>query len=876
MTSIRPKTTWHRQSTEAVVRTLGTSAEQGLNRESAQEKLELTGPNEIAIAENANLGRLLLRQLSNFMILLLIVAAIISGVVGDVIDTIAIIVIVVLNAAFGVFQEYRAQRAIAALRKMSALSARVIRDGKKLRIAATDIAPGDIALIEAGDVVPADMRLLQTTGLEIDESALTGESLSVAKQTETIDSDDAVIADYLNMAFKSTLVTRGHATGVIVATGRATEIGQIAELLRSRPAAMSPLQIRLERLGRRIGIAVILICAVVFATGLLQGQPGLLMFLTALSLAVAAVPEALPAVVTVSLGLGARHLSKLNALVRRLPAVETLGSVTYICADKTGTLTENRMKLGAIYSDSSEYNELSELETGAVSRRIIEIMALCNDVEEDSGVLQGEPTEVALVEAAMAAGFDKFALQKTMPRIAEVPFVSEFRYMVTVHETQSGSFALVKGAPEQVVSKCTDQLTSDGRSPLDPGVLEVAQEMASSGYRVLALACRDDLTPASAMSEQNLENDWTFVGLVGLSDQPRPEAYAAIEQCKLAGIVPVMITGDHPATATYIASQLGIGDKDTATVTGAELQRLTDAEFEQRVEQIRVYARVDAEAKTRIVRALQKAGHFVAMTGDGVNDAPALKYASIGVAMGQRGTEVAREAAELVLLDDNFATIVTAIHEGRRIFDDIRKFIKYALTTNSGEIWLLFLAPFLGLPVPLLPLHLLWINLITDGLPGLALSAEPAERNVMRRPPRKTDESIFSQGMGVHILWVGFMIGSFTLATEAWALHYNLPHWQTIVFTTIVIFQLFHCVAIRSERYSLFQIGLFTNRPLVLAIAVTIAAQLAVIYVPAFNAIFETEPLTIVELLMCFAIGSTVFFAVEIEKFLRRWRSNRQ
>lgn len=875
MTSTRSETTWHRQSPETILRALETTAERGLNDESAEERLRLTGPNEIAIAEDASLARLLLHQLSNFMILLLIVAAIISGIVGDVIDTIAIIVIVVLNAAFGVFQEYRAQRAIAALRKMSALSARVIRDGKKIQVAATDIVPGDIALIEAGDVVPADMRLLQTTGLEIDESALTGESLPVTKQTESIDSDDAVIADYLNMAFKSTLITRGHATGVVVATGRATEIGRIAELLRSRPEAMSPLQMRLERLGRRIGIAVILICTVVFAIGLLQGQPGLLMFLTALSLAVAAVPEALPAVVTVSLGLGARHLSKLNALVRRLPAVETLGSVTYICADKTGTLTENRMKLGAIYSDSREYTELTALETGPVSRRIAEVMALCNDVEEESGVLQGEPTEVALVEAAMAAGFDKFALQRTMPRIAEIPFVSERRYMVTVHETQSGSFALVKGAPEQVISKCIDQLTSGGRSPLNPDVLEVAQKIASKGYRVLALACRDDLTPFSAMSEQDLEIDWTFVGLVGLSDQPRPEVHAAIEQCKLAGIVPVMITGDHPATATYIASQLGISDKDAATVTGAELQRLTDTELEQRVEQIRVYARVDAEAKTRIVRALQKAGHFVAMTGDGVNDAPALKHASIGVAMGQRGTEVAREAAELVLLDDNFATIVAAVHEGRRIYDDIRKFVKYALTTNSGEIWLLFLAPFLGLPVPLLPLHLLWINLLTDGLPGLALSAEPAERNVMRRPPRKTDESMFSHGMGVHIIWVGLMIGSFTLATEAWALHYELPHWQTIVFTTIVIFQLFHCVAIRSERYSLFQIGLFTNRPLVLAIAVTVAAQLAVIYVPAFNAVFKTEPLTIIELLMCFAIGSTVFFAVEIEKFLRRRRGNR-
>lgn len=872
MTSTRPKTMWHRQDAETILRALGTTTEHGLTTRDAIEKLKVTGPNEIAASESTSLTRLLLHQLSDFMIALLIVAAVISGIIGDVIDTIAIVVIVVLNAAVGVFQQYRAQRAIAALRRMSALSATVIRDGKKQRIAARDVALGDIAMLEAGDVVPADLRLIESVSLGVDESALTGESVPVTKQAETIDADDAAIAEHLNMAFKSTLVTRGRATGVTVATGHATEIGRIADLLRSGPAVRSPLQQRLERLGRRIGLAVILICAVVFTTGLLQGQPRLLMFMTALSLAVAAVPEALPAVVTVSLALGARHLSELNALVRRLPAVETLGSVTYICADKTGTLTENRMKLGVIYADAHEYEGLTSSVPESLAHRMAEVMALCNDVENDDGTAKGEPTEVALFEAASAIGFDKFELERTMPRIAELPFESERRCMVTVHETRSGPLALIKGAPERVINSCIDQLSSAGRSRLDPNILDVAEQLAASGYRVLALAYKDDLTQASATAEEGIDRDWTFVGLVGLSDQPRPEAYEAIEQCKLAGIVPVMITGDHPATANYIATRLGISDDRTATVTGAELQALTDAELEQRVEKIRVYARVDPEAKIRIVRTLQKIGHFVAMTGDGVNDAPALKYASIGVAMGQRGTEVAREAAELVLLDDNFATIVAAVNEGRRIFDDIRKFVKYALTTNSGEIWLLFLAPFLGLPVPLLPLHILWINLLTDGLPGLALSAEPAERNVMRRPPRPPDESIFAHGMGVHIIWVGFMIGSLTLAAEAWALHYKLPHWQTIVFTTIVIFQLFHCMAIRSERYSLFQIGLSTNRPLVVALIITILAQLAVIYVPALNVIFKTDPLTINELLACFAIASTVFFAVEIEKLVRRQR----
>lgn len=865
---------WHRQDATTLLRSLGATEARGLRGSDAAERLGSVGPNEIETGESVRVIGLLAHQLFDFMIVLLLVAAIVSGIVGDFADTVAIVVIVVLNASFGVYQEYRAQNAIAALRRMSAPTALVVRDGARNRIAARGVVPGDIVLLEAGDVVPADLRLVSTTDLGIDESVLTGESVPVAKHARVIDADDCATSDQLNMTFKSTLVTRGHAVGVVVATGRATEIGRIADLLRGGPTVRTPLQQRLRKLGRRIALAVIAICAVIFAAGLLQGEPPMLMFLTALSLAVAAVPEALPAVVTVTLGLGARRLSQQNALVRRLPAVETLGSVTYICADKTGTLTENRMKLGAIFANGKRYSELSSVSPENLSQRIGEVLALCNDVVSDVGNVAGEPTELALFECAAAAGFIKADLEASMPRVAELPFESDRGYMLTVHKNSSGHVALIKGAPERVVANCVDRLDEQGRSPADNRtVLEAANDLATEGFRVLAVACRIDLPSHCIDLPPEINQSWTFLGLVGLIDPPRPEAYAAIEQCKSAGIVPVMITGDHPATANNIARRLKISGDDADSMTGAQLADLSDEELEGCITDKRVYARVGPEQKIRIVRALQKKGHFVAMTGDGVNDAPALKQSSIGVAMGGRGTEVAREAAEMVLLDDNFATIVAAVREGRRIFDDIRKFVKYALTTNSGEIWVLFLAPFVGLPVPLLPLHILWINLITDGLPGLALSAEPAEPDVMRRPPRPPEQSIFAGGMGAHIIWVGFVIGTLTLAVQAWALHRALPHWQTMVFTVLVFSQLFHCLAIRSEKYSILSVGLTSNRPLLLAITVTVLAQLAVIYAPALNRIFGTQPLSAADLAVCVAVSSIVLIVVEADKLVRRRRA---
>jgi Ca2+-transporting ATPase len=859
---------WHRRDAATILNSLGTSPESGLSGRDASMKLAEVGANEIERQRGHNVLRLFAHQFADVMIALLIAAAIVAGWLGDVIDTVAIVVIVALNAAVGVIQEFRAQQAIAALRRMSAPIARVLRDGTTGEIPAREVVPGDIVYIEAGDVVPADMRLISAIDLGVDESALTGESVPVSKTDEVVQAREPALGERLNMAYKSTLVTRGHATGVVIATGRVTEIGRIADLLRGARAARTPLQLRLARFSRRIALVVLAICAIVFATGLLQGQPALLMFMTALSLAVAAVPEALPAVITLALGLGARRLGENNALVRRLPAVESLGSVTYICADKTGTLTENRMTLAAIYAAGQEHRDPPAPPPGLHGQRIGEILALCNDV--DAGTMRGEPTELALVEGARAMDVDKQALEARLPRIGELPFEAGRRCMVTLHDGPDGPLALVKGAPERVIEGCVDQLTAGGRENVTDALLEAAHTMAERGYRVLALAYRDDFTGAGTIDAAELETGWTFAGLAGLIDPPRPGALEAIRECRSAGIVPVMITGDHPATARAIARDLEIADASSESLAGTELAALSDDEFEQHVERVRVYARVDPEQKIRIVRALQDKGHFVAMTGDGVNDAPALKAATIGVAMGQRGTEVAREAAEIVLLDDSFATIVTAVNEGRRIFDDIRKFIRYTMTSNSGEIWVLVLAPLLGLPLPLLPLHILWINLVTDGLPGLALSAEPAERDVMRRSARPPDESIFAHGMAGHILWVGLLIGGLTLATQAWTWMRGQAEWQTMVFTVLVVAQLFHCLAIRSERYSLFGIGLFTNPALVVAIVVTVLAQLAVIYLPPLNAVFRTVPLSAAQLAACFAIGSIVLVAVELEKFVRR------
>jgi P-type Ca2+ transporter type 2C len=768
-------TNWHSMATDAVIDHLETSR-QGLSAKDVQRRLAEHGPNVLAEARRRTPLAMLLAQFRDFMILVLLVAAVISGLIGEAKDTIAIIAIVVLNGVIGFIQEYRAERALEALKAMAAPNATVLREGEISTVPAAELVPGDIVLLEAGGIVPADLRLLESAHLRVDESALTGESVPVEKIVEPLEGDALPLGDRRNMAYKGTIVTYGRGRGVAVSTGMATEFGKIATLLQQAGETSTPLQRRLAHFGRRLAVVALGICGVIMAVGILRGEEPLLMFLTAVSLAVAAIPEALPAVVTISLALGARKMIQTQALIRKLPAVETLGSVTYICTDKTGTLTMNRMQVEALYCDGVVERHARH---GRLWDELLCGMALCSDVHTAAdGRIVGDPTEVALAVAARDAGHDKPALEKQYPRMAEIPFDSERKCMSTLHQDPAGGYlSYTKGAVEVILERCRDVATASGTAELDArGIEAVSERMAGDGLRVLALGTRRWSTLPDDETPDVMEWDLTLLGLVGLMDPPRQEAREAVELCKSAGVVPVMITGDHPLTARAIARRLGILEQNGEALTGAELAKLSTEELRSQVENIRVYARVAPEQKLNIVTALQDRGEIVAMTGDGVNDAPALRRADIGVAMGVMGTDVAKEASAMVLLDDNFATIVRAIGEGRRIYDNIRRFIRYAVTTNSGEIWTMFLAPMIGLPVPLLPIQILWINLVTDGLPGLALTVEPGEPDIMRRPPRPPQESVFARGLGVHALWVGLLMTALVLGTQAWSLAADSAH----------------------------------------------------------------------------------------------------
>jgi Ca2+-transporting ATPase len=885
----REQVAWHRLGLDEVRERLDAPAS-GLSADEAERRLARVGPNELVETGRKTILSMLLDQFRDFMILVLIVAAIVSGVLGEPVDTIAIVVIVVLNAVLGFVQEYRAEQAMAALKRMASPSATVVRDGTARTMRATQLVPGDLVRLAAGDVVPADLRLSETAQLRVDESALTGESLAVQKDPAPLDEPDLPLGDRAGMAYRGTLVGHGRGEGVVVATGMQTELGRIATLIQDQEEGRTPLQKRLAGFGRRLAYAVLAISAVVFVAGVLRGEPPLLMLLTAISLAVAAIPEALPAVVTIALALGARKLVRQHALVRKLPAVETLGSVTYVCSDKTGTLTQNRMTVEELRAGGRTYRadevesadppgdpaELGEPGDHPVPT-LLTAMALCNDARlEDGGEATGDPTAVALIELAQARGYARDRLADAFPRRAELPFDAERKLMTTFHPWTDGRLvSFTKGAVEVLVERCSEMSNGGGTQVIDAGRVEsISSRIAADGLRTLGFAMRVwDVLP-EPLDADAVEADLTLIGMVGMMDPPRPEAEEAVAECRRAGIRPVMITGDHPRTAETIARRVGIlREEGEAVITGAELARMSKEEFEERVEGIRVYARVAPEQKLGIVEALQDRGHFVAMTGDGVNDAPALKRADIGVAMGITGTDVSKEASDMVLLDDDFATIVGAVRQGRRIFDNIRKFIKYTMTSNLGEIVTVAVAPAFGLPIPLLPIHILWINLVTDGVPGLALTAEPGEQDLMRRPPRHPRESIFSRGLGTHIVWVGLLMGAVTIATQAAFLNVDDASWRTMVFTVLALSQMGHVLAIRSERRSVFEQGLASNRPLLAAVVATFALQMATIYLPFLNPVFQTRPLSATELAVTLALSSVVFVAVEIEKAVKRARS---
>lgn len=857
---------------------------EGLSTGEAARRLKEHGPNRLKEKKGRTVLSIVIDQFSDMMILILIAAAVISGIIGEAGDTIAIVVIVVLNAVIGFVQEFRAEKAMEALKKMAAPSATVVRDGAPRTVDAATLVPGDVVRLEAGTVVSADMRVVESARLKVEEATITGESTAVHKTAETVPETELALADRRNMVYAGTTIVHGRGVGLVTGTGMNTELGKIAGLIQGQKEMKTPLQRRLAAFSRRLALAVAAICALVFALGLLRGEPVVLMLLTAISLAVAAIPEALPAVVTISLALGARKMVRRNALLRRLPAVETLGSVTYICSDKTGTLTLNRMTVEELFVDNrgagagSATAEKDDTPLSEAARLLHTAMAVSNDVgRDDTGSLLGDPTETALVAAASTVGIDKPATELRLPRMAELPFDSERKRMTTFHrESDAAVLAFTKGAVDELLPRCRAALVEGEEEPIDAERIAGENDrMAGRGLRVLAFALRrwdavpDPCTPESA------ETDLVFLGLVGMIDPPREEARKAVAECGKAGIRPVMITGDHPATAGAIASRLGIIEEQDAVVTGKELASMSDEDLQSRVLEIKAYARVAPEQKLKILKALQHRGQYAAMTGDGVNDAPALKRADIGVAMGITGTDVSKESSDMILLDDNFATIVGAVREGRRIFDNIRKFIRYTMTSNAGEIWTITLAPFFGLPIPLLPIHILWINLVTDGLPGLALTAEPGESDIMHRPPRHPKESVFAHGMGVQIVWVGLLMGLVSVFAQGLSMHTGIDNWQTIVFTVLCFSQMGNVLAIRSERRSFFAQGLLSNKLLAGAVLLTVVLQLATVYVPFLNPVFRTAPLSPRELALTLLLSSVVFVAVEVDKWIRRGRSER-
>ncbi|KAF2957419.1 ATPase [Thermotoga sp. Ku-13t] len=869
---------FYRLSVEEVCRELGVDPQKGLSSKEAKKRLEKYGPNELAERKRRTILQMFLSQFTDFLIIILLAAAAISIVVGEAVDAILIMIIVVLNATLSTIQEAKAEKSLQLLKKMAAPSARVLRDGIIQTVPSREIVPGDVVILEAGNYVPADGRLIESVNLSVSEAALTGESQPVEKSTEAIDKPNMPIGDRTNMVYSGTIVSRGRGKAVVTATGNETEIGKIAKMLTEMEEEETPLQKNLEKLGKQIGLIVLVICAIVFAVGILEGNPILEMFLTAVSLAVAAVPEGLPAVVTIVLALGMYNMVKRHAIIRKLQAVEALGSVNVICSDKTGTLTRNEMTVVKYYLHPE--NWLKHESSSQIPDTLKEALmgaTLCNDAfvtfKDNTRATSGDPTEIALTLAAWDFGLKKPELEERMPRVHEIPFDSDRKMMTTVHRKENTFVSYTKGAPDVVLSRCSRYVSSSGeiRELTEKDreqILQANQQMAQDGLRVLAVAYKN----VEEGRYENLEQDMIFLALIGMIDPPRPEVKKALERCKTAGIKVIMITGDHKATAQTIAKEIGILDPAGKTLTGNELIEMDVDDLAEVVEDVKVYARVSPSDKLKIVEALKKKGKIVAMTGDGVNDAPALKRADIGVAMGITGTDVSKDAADMVLTDDNFASIVAAVEEGRKIFDNIRKVVYYLLSCNISEVATIFISILLRLPLPLIPVQILWMNLVTDGLPALALGVEPAEPDVMTRPPRDPKEGIMSRDVIKKIFIGGLLLSVLTLFVYGWALmeHDEIRLLRTMVFFTLCTGQLFHAFNSKSLKHSLFKVGIRNNPRLILACVVSFLLLLAVIYVPGLQNVFGTTTLAGHQLLVSLIAAFMIVPLFELVKWFDR------
>ena len=890
---------WHQLGRTEVIQELQ-SSDLGLAAEEARRRHDQYGPNELIEKGRKKPWQILLAQVKEVMILILLAAVVISVGLREYIDAAVIFVIVVLNTLLGFWQEFKAENAMAALKKMTVPNARVRRDGAERQISAKELVPGDILLVEAGNIVPADARLIVAANLKVQEAALTGESESVDKDTAELPEGELALADRKNMIHRGTVVTYGRGEAVVTATGMRTELGKIATMLQDVEDEQTPLQERLAKLGRSLAMAAGVLIVIVAGMTYLQGAGVKEMFMTAISMAVAAIPEGLPAVVTIALALGAQQMLKKNALIRQLPAVETLGGVTVICSDKTGTLTQNKMTVSDVVLPDRRYT-LSEAAPRRGDDADLDLLlltgTLCNDAVIDenapNGVL-GDPTEGALVLAAHQAGLIQSELQAMLPRVRELPFDSERKRMSTVHllpspatgstahpalaaamqGERSGHLVLTKGATDGLIEACDRILVSSVVHPLDERKkAEISAEntaLAKNGLRVLGLAYRligSDELDQSDRYEQNL----VFLGMVCMLDPVRPEAIESVRLCKQAGIRPVMITGDHPLTAVAIGKSLGLTTTDTV-LTGQDLETMPVDALAARIREVSVFARVSPKHKMIIIDALQAQHEIVSMTGDGVNDAPALKSADIGVAMGITGTDVSKESSDMILLDDNFATIVAAVKEGRRIYDNIRKFVRYILTGNAGEIVVMLAGPLMGMPLPLLPIQILWINLVTDGVPAVALGFEEAERDVMNRPPYDPQEGIFARGLGWQILAMGLIIGLISVGTGYWFWNggKGSAAWQTMVFTMLTFCQMAYALCVRKQTQSLFSRSWLGNPVLLMAIGATLGMQLVLIYVPFFNTVFRTTPLRLEELGVCAAGALVIVLLSESKKLLLR------